>query len=152
MRQEVLWRSVRRILGTDEEILGVAYLWGRHRLLAPLVVLAALIGSGAAALAGFTSVASIAAVALAAVAVAASVSTEYRVLAVTEGGLVLMRGGRVRQVATALIERLPDSTKVERVSSNLVISEWRVGTNRFSALRRFESTMSAISMRFPAPE
>ncbi len=152
MRREVLWRSVRRILANDEQILDVAYIWRRHRLLIPLVAVAALIGGGAAALAGFTSIASIAAVALAAVAVAASASTEYRVLAVTEGGLVLMRGGRIRQVATALIERLPDSTTVERVSSNLVISEWRVGTDRFSALRRYESTMSAISMKFPVPE
>jgi len=152
MRREVLWRSVRRVLDDDEEILDIAYMWRRHRLLLPLVVVAALIGGGAAALGGFTAAASIAAVALAAAAVAASAATEYRVLAVTEGGLVLMRGGRVRQVATRLIARLPASTGVVRVSNNLVISEWSVGGDRYSVLRRFESTMAAIALRYPVTE
>ncbi len=149
MRRDVLWRSVRRVLGTDEELLDVAYMWQRHRLLVPFAAVAAVIGGGGAALAGFTSPASIFAVALAAVAVAASAATDYRVLAVTASGLVLMKGARVRQVATALIERLPESTTVERVSGNLVIGEWRVGDRRFSVLRRFESTMAAVALRFP---
>lgn len=151
MRREVLWRSARRVLGTDEEILDVAYMWRRHRLLVPFAAVAAVIGGGGAALAGFASFASIAAVALAAVAVAAWAATEYRVLVVTDGGLVSMKGGRIRQVATAMIVRLPETTAVERVSNNLVISEWRVGDDRFSVLRRFESTMAAIAVRYPAP-
>lgn len=148
MRRGVLWRSVRRVLGPDVELLDVAYLWHRHRLLVPFAAVAALIGGGAAWLGGFRSVASIAAVALAATAVAASAATEYRVLAVTSGGLALMTGGRIRQVATGLIEWLPDSTVVERVANNLVMSEWRVGDRRLSVLRRFESTMAAIAERY----
>ncbi len=149
MRREVLWRSVRRVLGTDEEVLDVAYLFRRHRLFVPFAVAAAAIGGGGAVLAGFTSAASIVAVALAAVAVAASAVTDYRVLAATDDGLVLMKAGRVRQVATSLIARLPASTTVERVANNLVISEWRVGPERFSVLRRYESTMAAIAARHP---
>ncbi len=148
MRREVLWRSVRRVLDTDEPILDVAYMWRRHRWMVPYALVAAGVCAVGAALVGFGGPSSVA-IAVAAAAVAASALTEYRVLAITERGLVLMTGGRIRQVATGLIARLPETVTVERIANNLVISEWRVGDERYSVLRRFDATMAAIAMKYP---
>ena len=148
MRRQVLWSSVRRVLDTDEELLDIAYMWHRHRLMLPYAIAAGVLCGIGGVLVGF-GVASAAAIGVAAAAIAASAVTEYRVLAITELGLVLMKGGRIRQVATGLIERLPDTTTVEREASNMIISEWRVGESRYSVLRRFESTMAAIAAAYP---
>ncbi len=150
MRREVLWRSVRRLLDPDVDLLDVAYMWQRRRLMGTYALAAGMVCGGGAAVFGFPP-ASILAIALAAAAIAASAATDYRVLAVTGDGLVLMTGGRIRQVATGVIEHLPASTTVEKLSNNLVISDWRVGGERYSVLRRFESTMAAIAARYRPP-
>jgi hypothetical protein len=135
---------VRRLLEPDEELHDVAYMWHRGALVLPFAIVAGFVVGAIALLSGFGAPASVA-IALAALAVAATAATDYRVLAVTDRGLVSMNGGRIRQVAKPPIERLPPATTVERVSNNLVISEWRVGDRRYSVLRRFESTMAAIA-------
>ena len=85
--------------------------------------------------------------ALAAAATAAMATTEYRVLALTSDGLVLLRSSRVRQKAGAIIGRLPASTRVEPVGSNLVITDWSVGDTVYSVMKRHQAAMVAISQR-----
>ena len=143
MRREVLWASVLRVLG-DVEVLDVAYMWRRHRWSIPAGAVAGAVCGVLATLVGW-SAASAVAIGLAALAVAVGAGTEYRVLAVTDRGLVLMKGGRVRQVARPPADWLPDGIRVERVANNLVVSDWMVGGDRFSVMRRHESTMSAIA-------
>jgi len=144
MRREILWGSARGLLD-GEEILDVAYMWRRHRWAIP----AGLVVGGAVALLamifGFSTATGIG-VGAAALAVLVSAATEYSVLAMTSRGLALMGGGRIRQVARPPVEWLPADTPVEKLVNNLVVSDWRVGDQRFSVLRRYESTMSAISL------
>ena len=144
MRRAVLWTSVRRLLDLDEELHEVAYMWHRHRLAFPFALGAGVLLGWIARLSSFGVTSSIA-VGLAAFAVAATASTDYRVLAFTDRGLVLLNGGRIRQVAKPPLERLPETAVLERISTNLVISEWQLGDHRYSVLRRFESAMSAMS-------
>lgn len=122
----------------------MAYMWHRGSLVLPFAIVAGLVVGAIALLSGFGTPAGVA-VGLAGFAVAGTAATDYRVLAVTDRGLVSMTGGRIRQVAKPPIERLPAATTIERVSNNLVISEWRIGDRRYSVLRRFESTMAAIA-------
>lgn len=144
MRRAVLWKSVRRLLDPDEELHEVAYMWHRHRLALPFALVAGVVLGWVARLSSFGVTSSVA-VGLAAFAVGASAATDYRVVAFTDRGLVLLNGGRVRQVAKSPVERLPETAVLERVSNNLVISEWQLGDRRYSVLRRFESAMSAMS-------
>ena len=151
MRREILWASVRRVLGAEmdiDDLDDVAYMWHRQPRAVPIALLAGVFIGLLAPVFGFTVTSSVA-IGAVAVAVVTTAATEYRVLAITGRGLALMRGGRIRQVAKPPVEWLPDSIGVERVSSNLVISEWRIGDRRFSVLRRFESTMAAIAAAYP---
>jgi hypothetical protein len=45
------------------------------------------------------------------------------------------------------MSRLPDSTKIEPVGSNLVITDWSVGTASYSVMKRHQAAMVAISQR-----
>ena len=146
MRRAVLWSSVARHLDPDEDLLDVAYMWYRRPMSLPFAFVAGVVVGVIAWLSGF-SVASASGFGVATLALAGAATTRYRVLAVTSTGLVLMGGSRIRQVAKPPVERLVQSTVVERVGSNLVISEWKVGEGRFSVLRRFESTMAGIAAR-----
>lgn len=146
MRRAVLWSSVRRQLDIDEELLDVAYMWHRHRLALPFAALAAVVLGAIAFVAGFGTPASVG-IGLAGFAVAGSAATDYRVLAVTDRDLVAMKGSRIRQIARPPLDRLPVDTRVERLSNNLVISEWRIGDDTYSVLRSHQATMAAIAAR-----
>lgn len=147
MRDRVLYNSVRALLRDDERISHVAHMWTRHRLVLPYAALAfaALLVLGIVV--GIEQWNSRIGLAVAGAAIAAMATTEYRVLALTTDGLVLLRGSRVRQRATELIKRLPDSTDVEPVGSNLVITDWSVETTVYSVMKRHQSAMVAISQR-----
>ncbi len=77
--------------------------------------------------------------------VAATATTNYRVLARTTRGLLLCRGGRVRQVATSIVERLPDNASIIRTGGNLITGEWDVGERHYSVPRRHEQAMEQIA-------
>jgi hypothetical protein len=76
--------------------------------------------------------------------VAATATTNYSVLARTTRGLLLCRAGRVRQVATAIVERLPEGTPISRTGGNLITGEWDVGDRSYSVPRRHERAMEQI--------
>lgn len=71
-------------------------------------------------------------------------TTDYRILARTSKGLVLLRSSRIRRRATALIKRLDSSTVVQPVGSNLLITEYLVGSRRYFVSRRYQQDMNAI--------
>ena len=147
MRDGILYSSVQKLLPADEKVLHVAHTWTRHRWTVPYAV---------AAFVGFFAVAFAVEVeqwsgrvglGLAGAAIATMATTEYRVLVLTSSGLVLLRSSRVRQRATALIKRLPASTQVKPVGSNLVITDWEVGSVVYSVMKRSQAAMVAISER-----
>lgn len=120
-------------------------MWRRHRWLLPFGVAAAVLLVVVAILAGFESTGSLIAVGLAAAGVAAMATTEYRVLAKTSRGLVLLRGSRIRQAAVEMVERLPKGTKVRLVGNQYVMTEWAVGDRRYSVPKNSESAMTRIA-------
>lgn len=145
MRRRVLIESVRRRLRAGEHLQEVAYMWHRHRWTLPFALSA---GAGlclVAFVSGFDSAGSLVAVGLAASAVAAMATTEYRVLAATTSGLVLLRASRIRQVAVEVLERLPASTDVRLVGNNLVLTDWMVGDRRYTVPKSSESAMNRIA-------
>lgn len=96
-------------------------------------------------LAGATEWSSRISIGLAGAAVAAMATTEYRVLARTTRGLVLLRSSRLRRRANGVIRRLEKDTKIEVVGSNLVITEYRVDGVIYSVMRRSQQEMTAIA-------
>lgn len=95
--------------------------------------------------AGVESIGSQIAIGLAGVAVAGMATTDQRILASTDTDLVMMQSSRVRQSARSVIERLPLDTPIKVVSDNLVISDWDVGGQRFSMMKRSQRAMTAIA-------
>lgn len=85
-------------------------------------------------------------VALAGAAVATNATTDYRILARTTHGLVLLESSRIRQYATVLLERLDaETTPLERLGGSLVASEWSVGSRHYTVARSSETSMAQIS-------
>ena len=147
MRRRFLIRSVERLLRRDESLVGVVFMWSRHRWMVPFAGCAFV---GLVAVAGASEIADWSVrLGLGAVGatVAAVATTEYRVLALTTRSLVLCRGGRFRQVATGVIERLPDDVAITRVGTTLVTSEWMVGDLRYTVPRNFGPVMEAVAHR-----
>ncbi len=147
MRNRILYNSVNGLLADEEHIRAVVHMWQRHRLLLPYALAAFVAVLAVAIAAGINSWSSRLGLGLAAAAIASMALTEYRILAHTTSGLVLLRSSRVRQRATELVKRLPDSTHIAPVSSNLVITDWTVGSETFSVMKRYQSAMVAISQR-----
>ena len=147
MRDRVLHNSVRALLPDADRIVHLVHMWSRHRLMLPYAI---------AAFAGMFVVAFVVGVeqwsgriglGLAGAATAAMATTEYRVLALTTNGLVLLRSSRVRQKAVAVIETLPSATVIAPETSNLVITDWSVGDAVYSVMKRHQASMVAISQR-----
>lgn len=148
MRESVLTSSVRALLPNDERIVALVHMWRRHRLMVPFVLASFTGVLVVAILAGFEEWSGRIGLALGAGALAAMATTEYRVLALTsDDDLVLFRSSRVRQKATELLVRLPESTVVEPAGTNLVITDWKVADHIYSVMRRYQSAMVAISER-----
>jgi hypothetical protein len=144
MRRRFLLESVRRNLGRDEEPLEVAVMWQRHHWMVPFALAAALAVGLGAAVVGFTGPSAVA-VGVAAAAVAATATTEYRVLVRTDAGLRLLRASRIRQVATGLVEQLPDDAVVELVANQFVVTEWLVDGRRYTVGKSSEAAMTRIA-------
>ena len=147
MRQRILYDSVRPHLSDGERIRDLVHMWRRHHLLIPYAG-AAFVGLFVLAfVVGITAWSGRVGLALAGASLAAMATTEYRVLARTTEGLVLLRSSRVRQRATELIKRLPDTTVITPVSSNLVLTEWKVNKATYSVMKRYQGAMVTISQR-----
>lgn len=147
MRDRVLHNSVRALLPDTDRIVHLVHMWSRHRLMLPY---AAIAFAGMVLLAfavGVDQWSGRIGLGLAGAATAAMATTEYRVLAQTTAGLVLLRSSRVRQKAVAVIETLPPSTAIAPVTSNLVITDWSVGDAIYSVMKRHQAAMVAISQR-----
>ena len=125
----------------------IAHMWTRHPLGIAYAVGAALAMFALATVLGVGQSSGRVGLGLAAGAIAAMASTEYRVLALTTSGLILFRSSKTRQKATSVIDRLAASTKIEPVSGNLVITDWSVGDQVYSVMKRHQMAMVAISQR-----
>lgn len=147
MRDRVLHNSVRAALPSEERIMHLAHMWTRHPFMLAYAAVACLAMVAFAVAVGVEQWGGRIGLGLAAGAVASMAATEYRVLALTTEGLVLFRSSKTRQKATKLLERLPKSAEVQPVGSNLVITDWSVGDQVYSVMKRHQNAMVAISQR-----
>lgn len=147
MRERVLENSVRALLSPDEKVRHIVHMWTRHRLVLPYIALAFAAMLALSFAIDVNQWGGRIGLGLAGGAVAAMATTEYRVLVLTSEDLVLMESSKVRQRATRILERLGPKTTVEPVGSNLVITDWSVGSRVFSVMKRHQNAITAISQR-----
>ncbi len=145
MRERMLRASVIRVLGDEEKPREVVHMWAPHRL---SLAYAAAAGFAMFALAWVLQVSTVGgrvALGFAAASIAAIATNDYRVLARTNRGLVLLRSSRIRQRATAIETRLARDASIEPVGENLVITDWMVAGRRYHVMKRFQRAMSSMS-------
>ena len=145
VRHGFLVRSVERLLGPDERLVAAAIMWRRHRLMVPYTAAVSVAFVFLAGVAGVQVWTTRFGLGAAGAVIAATATTDYSVLVRTSRGRLLCRAGRVRQVATRIVERLPAGIVVTRIGGNLVTGEWEVGDRRYSVPRRHEHAMDRIA-------
>lgn len=145
MRRANLLRSIARLLDEGTELKDAAYMWSRHRWMIPYAVFAALAVFLTSEWAGFTETPTRVALGFAAGAIAVNATTDYRVLARTSRGLVLLKSSRIRQYATEVLERLPKSTTIEVVGGTVLATDWQVGDAVYTVPKSSEQAIQRIA-------
>ncbi len=146
VRQNILLRSVQRLLEDEEQVVAVVMLSTRHRWFLPYALAAGLSIFAVAAASGIESLLNQVMLAACGLAIAGMATTNYSVLAETTRGLVLCRSSRIRQYATRLVHRLPATTDITMVGSTVITSDWKVDGVIYTLTKRWESTMRQLSM------
>ncbi len=145
MRHQILLRSVQRFLEPGERLYEAAFMWSRHHLAYPYAI-AALAGMfGVATVAGFQQWPSRLAISVMGGAVAITATTMYRVLASTSSGLVLLEGGRLRQVAKRRINTLEPDAVVEIQRDTMITTDWKVGDTEYTVPKSSQRAMERIA-------
>jgi hypothetical protein len=145
VRRAALFRSIARLLGDDVEIQEAAFMWSRHRWMVPYAMIAGIAVYLTSDWAGFDETSTRVALGFAAGAIAVNATTDYRVLARTSRGLTLLKGSRIRQYATGVIEHLPRSTPIEAVGGTVLATDWRVGAHVYTVPRSSERAIQRIA-------
>ena len=122
-----------------------AYMWARHRWMVPYAAAAFLVVAGLAEFVGWDTWSARLGLGAAAAGVAVLATSDYRVLAQTAGGLVLLRASRIRQTATGLLDRLSPGVTIEQVGGTILAADWKVGDRRYSVPRSSEEPMRRIA-------
>lgn len=82
---------------------------------------------------------------------ATAATTDFRVVALiaVEGGehqFALMRGSKVRQAATGFESWMAnDDRPIQKVGSSFVTSQWRIGTQIYTATKRAEKALEEMT-------
>jgi hypothetical protein len=145
VRKAYLLRSVARYLDDGSEVVDAAYMWQRHRLMIPFAAVSFIGVFLVAGLLGFDDLATQIVFGLAAVAVAVTATSDYRVLARTTKGLVLLRASRIRQVAAGEPRRLPPGTGVVPGGGTLLAVDWEVDGSIYTVPKSSEQAMRRIA-------
>lgn len=147
MRRAVLLRSVRDALGGDVEVRDAAYMWNRHRW---VVYFATMVFAGLvwlAPIAGVDDWPTRLVIGLAGLGVAVNASSNYRVVAETEQGIVILPASRIRQVATGQPKKLARNVELAPVGGTLLATDWRVGDAVYTVARSSEQAMERMADR-----
>ena len=145
MRRNILLASVRRLLDDDETLHDAALMWVRHSFSYAYAALAFVALVIVAILSDFESWALRLAIGAAGAAIAFTATTDYRILALTSKGLVLLRAGRVRQVARGIIERPDSSISMEPVGGTMITVDWQIGTVVYTLTKNAQHPIERIN-------
>ena len=145
MRRAVLLRSVQRVLGENVTVRDAAYAWSRHRWVVPFgaVVFAAI--AFLAPVAGIEDWPTRIVLGLAGVGVAVMATTDYRVVAETDRGIRVLKASRIRQVAIADGEGVPEGVVIEPLGGTIIAADWQVGPHRYTVPRSSEQAMERMA-------
>ena len=145
MRRTFLIRSVQRALGEGMTVYDAAYVWSRHRWMLPFsgVVFAAVVLLTPLGLIDDWPTRIV--IGAAAVAVAVTATTEYSVIAQSDGGLHLLTASKIRQVALRFKEHLAPNIQFEPVGGTGLSADWQVGDRRFTVPRSSEQAMARMA-------
>lgn len=146
MRHGILLRSIQGFLDPGERLYDAAFMWSRHRLAYVYAVAASVGLLVIAILAGFEQWPSRLAIAVMGGAVAFTATTMYRVLASTSEGLVLLEGGKLRQVAKRKIRRLDPGTPVTIQRDTLITTDWKIGDAEYTVPKGSQKAMERIAV------
>ncbi len=146
MRRQVLLRSIVKYLRPNEKIRHAAQVWQRHRLMFPFGIASFVVLAIVGVLSGLDGVILPVAVGAAGASVAVTATTSHTIVVLTDRELVLLRGSRIRAVATGPLKRLPDTTLVQRTGGSMIVSDWRIGKSSYSASKAHEQQLTAIEM------
>lgn len=144
MRRAVLLRSASRVLD-GAAVPDAAYMWARHRWTMPFAVVVFGAVALLAPIAGVDDWPTRVVIGAAVAAVGVAATTEYRVIARTERGLVLLTASRIRQVATSVVGWLPADVELAPVGGTLLATDWQVGDRRYTVSRSSEQAMERMA-------
>ncbi len=150
MRKATLLKSVRRLLGSGEEVHDAAFMWQRHRLMAPFAAVAFVALAFVATGVGWDEWPTRLAIGAAGAAVAVAATTEYRIVAATSTGLKLFRSSRIRQYAVEMIETLPGDADVIPVGGTWLVADWQVGDRVYTVPKSSEQAINRIASGRPS--
>lgn len=120
-------------------------MWSRHRWMVPYAFVAGAAVYAASTWAGFTETSTRVVLAFAAGAIAVNATTDYRVLALTSHGLVLLRGSRIRQTAVSRLDRLSSTIEIRAVGGTVLATDWQVGDDVYTVPKSSEQAIERIS-------
>ncbi len=145
MRRAVLLRSVIRVMRTDTVVHDAAYMWTRHRWAMPFGALVLAAAVLLAPVVGIEDWPTRVVIGLAVASVAVLAATDYRVVAQTGDGIVLLRASKIRQVATGFVETLPPDAQLVQVGGTILAADWQVGDRRYTVARSSEQAMNRMA-------
>lgn len=145
LRQQILVRSVKRLLDDEEEVHDVVVLWNRHRWFLPYCVAAGLGLFAVAVAIGITDTINQVVLGGCGAAVAAMATTNHWILARTSRGFVLCRSSRIRQYAREVVTRFGRTPALEMMGSTVITSDWKVDGVGYTLTKRWEATMRSFT-------
>jgi hypothetical protein len=148
VRQNILLRSVQRLLDEGEQVHRVVLLSTRHRWFAPYAIASGVGLFVVASVTGIDSLLNRMVLAVCGIAIAGMATTNYSILAETTTGLVLCRSSRVRQYAKEVVNRLPVGTSLTMVGSTVITSDWKIDDVIYTLTKRWEATMRQLSIEW----
>lgn len=145
VRRANLLRSVARRLDAGISVSDAAYMWRRHRLIFPFAAFAFLGVMTVASWAGAEDWPTRIVIGLAGVAVAVAATTDYKVLARTSEGVVLLSASRIRQTATGDAAAVPADAQIKPVGGNVLATDWDIAGSVYTVPRSSERAISRIA-------
>ncbi|HSR43830.1 MAG TPA: hypothetical protein VLT15_01200 [Acidimicrobiia bacterium] len=147
MRKANLLRSIARFLDDGTYVIDAAYMWRRHRLMLPFGI-ASFVGMVIVAeWVGWEDWATRVVIGLAGAALAVAASTDYKVVALTSTGVILLQASRIRQAATRMIEKLPADVAIEPVGGTVLAADWEIAGSVYTVPRSSEQAINRIAGR-----
>jgi len=122
-----------------------AYAWSRHRWVVPFGAGVFVVIAFFAPVAGINDWPTRIVLGLAGVGVAVMATTDYWVVAETERGIRVLKASRIRQVAIADGEAVPEGAVMEPVGGTIIAADWQVGSHRYTIPRSSEQAMERMA-------